>query len=347
VVTGYGGFANEQTFYVARLNNDGSFDATFAGGEGQFEHSIGGTNYSGEVVIMSDGRIVAAGGCTIWHPLAPPTIAGVIIRYQADGTLDPSFGDDGVALVEGIDYASALAVQTDDKVVVTGVDCNSCNTQWARTARVLPDGSLDSGFGIDGVVTHRSGINPTYSSDVLLNAAGNIMVAGAYRPATTEYYSYLVRLLDDGSLDPTFGQAGELVYTATEKKVSIAAMALQPDGKALLVGSRSPVSELYHRHVFLLRYLTEPYVGIQEAQGDAYPVISADALGATLVSHTSGNMTYDVLDMLGRAVDSGRANVRAFERSQITFASPLRNGTYTIVLRDGGMTRSLRFVVTR
>lgn len=347
VVAGSAGSSNAHTFYMARLNSDGSFDGTFAGGQGELEHTVGGTCSLGDVAIMSDGRIVATGAATIWHPMASPTIAGVINRYLPDGSLDSSFGDGGVALVEDLDYVSALVVQADEKIVVTGVECSSCNTQWLRTARVLPDGSLDQGFGTDGVVTHRSGPLPTYSSDVLLDAAENIMVVGAIRTTANEYYSYLTRLLYDGSVDTAFGQEGELRYTSSGECVRISAMDLQPDGKILLVGAIGPVSQLYNRDIFLLRYLTEPFIGIEENEAVSVELSSIDEDGISLSSHVLYKGEYQIIDAKGRVVDQGHINIEPSTFFRIEFGYTLVSGVYTITISNNESKQSLGFVVVR
>ena len=123
------------------------------------------------------------------------------------GDLDPAFGVGGIALTSlgaGLDKASAMAVQPDGKYVVAGmhsplVDSADPTPFWTLV-RFNEDGSVDSGFGIDGVV-----IGDDWQSvlDILcLPADGSFIVAsGASLPT-------LSRFLADGSRDMDFGVGG-------------------------------------------------------------------------------------------------------------------------------------------
>ncbi len=121
---------------------------------------------------------------------------------------------------------------------------------------------------------------------------------------------------------------------------------MQPDGKVVLAGVRSPISEWYLQNVFLLRYLTEPFVGVEDGHAAGFQMISADARGVMLFSNVSTQAEYYVTNMLGELTDHGHLSIHAYGRSQIDFGSPLHNGAYVITLRDGVVQRSLRFVVT-
>lgn len=127
--------------FVARYNADGNPDSTFGDGSGvvyfNYKEHFGYTDEpirSGNarsVAVRADGSIFMIGSCPISH-----TIAGIsddmdifIARYAADGTLDSSFGVNGVVTFDGSwrdgityygDFGEALAVQPDGKVVVVG-----------------------------------------------------------------------------------------------------------------------------------------------------------------------------------------------------------------------------------
>ncbi|MBK9759218.1 MAG: hypothetical protein IPO90_04385 [Flavobacteriales bacterium] len=129
VVVGHGGSPNYATFFIARINSDGTLDNTFAGGTGQFEHTVvGGEGWAIDVAIMDDGRIVSVGGAQIPDQFFPIR-GGVVIRYLSDGTLDPTFGNSGIVLLDtGLDMAQDVAVYSDGRILVTGSSCYDCNT---------------------------------------------------------------------------------------------------------------------------------------------------------------------------------------------------------------------------
>jgi len=104
--------------------------------------------------LQPDGKIVVAGhafnGCDNDIALA---------RYSTDGTLDTSFGAGGVATTAiraGNETANGVAVQADGKIAGAGYAHNGLNTDFALLRYNL-DGSLDTGFGLDGIVTTAIG----------------------------------------------------------------------------------------------------------------------------------------------------------------------------------------------
>ncbi len=81
------------------------------------------------------------------------------------------------------------------------------------------DGTLDLSFGVVGHVVHRTGLSLTRSESIEMDVAGNIFVAGSYRPPNSEINGYLTRLLDDGTPDGLFGVDGELIYSEPGTRV--------------------------------------------------------------------------------------------------------------------------------
>src|SRR5262249_26195103 len=92
-----------------------------------------------DLVLQRDGKIVVAAGsycihwCNFW-----------LARFDGTGSLDPTFGSDGVGFTPPLAQAVGLSLQRDGRIVVAG---------YANftVARYLPDGTLDSSFGSNGV----------------------------------------------------------------------------------------------------------------------------------------------------------------------------------------------------
>jgi uncharacterized delta-60 repeat protein len=116
-----------------RLNTDGTFDNSF-GTEGVVTTSITGlTDVAHAVALQADGRIVVAGEGNQTNPNF------VLARYNTDGTLDTSFAVDGKLVVDFFgfeDRAESVAVQTDGKVVASGLAVRS--TSGYGLVRVNP-----------------------------------------------------------------------------------------------------------------------------------------------------------------------------------------------------------------
>ncbi|HEX4150048.1 MAG TPA: delta-60 repeat domain-containing protein, partial [Pirellulales bacterium] len=173
VVTGsaYNWDTGTSQFATARLNTDGSLDTTFGSG-GRTEQSLAEENVLDAEAIQPDGKILVGGG-------SYPTGA-VLIRYNADGTPDDSFGNDGTVTLQVSsqsysDIISSIALQSDGKIVV--VARNRSLQSGIEVARFDADGTLDQTFGNQGTVVILPGEN-SYASSVAIQSNGDILVGG-------------------------------------------------------------------------------------------------------------------------------------------------------------------------
>jgi uncharacterized delta-60 repeat protein len=230
-----------EDFAVARYNPDGTLDKTFgAGGKVQTDFP-GLAAVASSVVVQPDGKIVVAGGAFLLF-----TFAGdfKVARYNADGSLDTSFGDRGIVTTtfpEG-SYAFDVALQADGKIIAAGtvfVDFNpgeSSNTDFAL-ARYNPDGTPDATFGNGGQVsTDFLGLEDDAFS-ILIQLDGKIVAVGSANDPATFYDFAAVRYLSNGTLDTTFGVAGKVHTDFGDQNFDRArSAALQPDGRIVAAG---------------------------------------------------------------------------------------------------------------
>jgi len=149
--------ASVTDFAAVRLNEDGSPDPGFGtGGKVVIPFDLGGylTDEALAVAIQNDGRIVLAGAAE-YTENADHDFA--IARLLPNGSLDASFGFGGKASVpfdmggDLADIAYDVMIQADGKIVVAGTVASGADDTDFGVARLLPDGSLDPGFGtVDG-----------------------------------------------------------------------------------------------------------------------------------------------------------------------------------------------------
>jgi uncharacterized delta-60 repeat protein len=234
VVAGTGFFvaagpAPGQDFVLARYNPTGSLDPTFGTG-GKVTTSFGGKPSRGQdMVLQPDGRIVVA-GVTFTGTDADFNVDFAMARYNPDGTLDTAFGTGGKVVTDfsRADFAEAVALQPDGKIVVAGnTILSGSGFQWTL-ARYNPDGSLDTSFGTGGKVT----TNFTEGLiDLALQPDGKIVAAGE----SSSFDFALARYNLDGFLDSSFGAGGK-VSTDRGGEDAIFAIALQPDGRIVAAG---------------------------------------------------------------------------------------------------------------
>ena len=166
--------ASSREFALARYSTDGSLDSTF--GSGGIVFTAIGAGPAGAVghavALQPNGELVVGGeaAVTSYDNFA-------VARYNADGSLDTSFGSGGIVTTAIGSYNSSingLAIQpADGKIIAVGVGPSS-NNQSSALARYNPDGSLDTTFGSGGIVSPTFGTGDTA---VALQSDGKIVVS--------------------------------------------------------------------------------------------------------------------------------------------------------------------------
>ncbi|HEV3164455.1 MAG TPA: delta-60 repeat domain-containing protein, partial [Isosphaeraceae bacterium] len=153
------------------LLSGGQLDQSFGSG-GIVTTDLGGTEQANDVALQSDGKIVVVGSTTLNNG------DFFVVRYNANGSPDQTFGRSGVVTLDfgGNDSASSVAIQpTDGKIVVAGT--TSLGQNFA-VARLNTDGSPDASFGRGGIVTTDLGGNDVANS-VAIESNRDIIVAGS------------------------------------------------------------------------------------------------------------------------------------------------------------------------
>lgn len=245
VIAGRSKSGSRTDFALARYTITGTLDATFGSG-GVVTTSIGGNYDVGQAVaIQSDGKIVVVGFSAC--PLPRVTVA----RYTPTGTLDTAFGNGGVVTTpvsSSQDAGRDVAIQPDGKIVVVG-NVGGVDTDLA-VLRYTLDGTPDATFGTGGVVTASVGDSGGYA--VALQPDGKIVVAG-YGDALGGYDIVVARYTVTGTLDAAFGSSGIVITRLSNWGEIGFGIALQPDGKIVVVGR----SEQYYGSDFVVvRYTT-------------------------------------------------------------------------------------------
>jgi uncharacterized delta-60 repeat protein len=242
-------------------------------------------------VVQPDGKVVVAGPAATADS---PYDRFALARYNADGSLDPSFGTNGIvttSIGNSDAIPNALAWQPDGKLVAAGM------ADYPYTfglARYTPDGSLDPGFGTFGI-SHDSWLPGAAANALVLQPDGKLVAAGVLQvTAGTQHKACAVRRYQpDGEPDPTFGANGSTTTSISGfYSCAISALALQPDGKLVAAGTASYVG--YYQFA-LLRY---------NADGSLDPSFGTNGIVTTSIGD-SGFASAVVLRPNGRLVAGG------------------------------------------
>ncbi|MGA1288666.1 MAG: hypothetical protein ACO3ZK_14295, partial [Rubrivivax sp.] len=215
---------------VARLNADGTLDSTF-GTAGVFTRGFGNSDGATAAALQPDGKILVAG----W------TGGGdsAIVRLNTDGTLDTTFGTDGVAIrgVAGYyDQPNSMVLQPDGKILLGGF-AQSAEGPGFLLMRLNADGSFDTSFspgGSDGdgkLFVQITDVPSDYGSQLALQADGKIVMTGK-----TDTVFGMIRVNADGSLDSSFGAGGKVTVDVKPGDDEAAGILALPDGKLIVLG---------------------------------------------------------------------------------------------------------------
>jgi uncharacterized delta-60 repeat protein len=261
-----GAAAGGHQWRISRYTRSGELDGNFgAGGTVTTSMSSAGgfDEHVWNLALDRQGRIVAAGDAVT----ATGGFDIALARFNADGTLDPSFGTAGkvtTAVGPGTrrDRAHDVAVLDDGKIVVAGfADMGpAAGARNFMLARYNPDGSLDGTFGSGGVVI--TPVAPGDNNDVVttngltIDPAGRIVVTGQANmgPGAGGVNAALARYLPSGALDSAFDRDG-IVTTAmasADNFDTLVGAAINADGKIVTAGAADSGGFVFD--LALLRY---------------------------------------------------------------------------------------------
>ncbi|MHB9096617.1 MAG: delta-60 repeat domain-containing protein [Syntrophales bacterium] len=253
VVAGWGNNGANDDLLVVRFSRDGYLDTSFGtGGFVRYNASGDGNDRALGVALQPDGRILVTGYATV---KGSPKRDVIVLRLNTDGGLDTTFGSGGVFIYNGAvnvtDIGFGVAVQQDGKILIAG-ESGAATSQDGLILRLMSDGSLDSTFANNGrCVFNGSGNDLDRFFGVRLQADGKIVAFGA-TAKEGKSDSLMVRLLQNGALDASFGSGGAVTYDGPAGQNDYANdLALQADGKIVITGAVGTAKSF---SVFIARY---------------------------------------------------------------------------------------------
>jgi uncharacterized delta-60 repeat protein len=341
-------------FAVARLNEDGSIDTSFSADGRQvidFDFIEG---YAGSIAVQGDGKIVVGGsGYSLESYIGNVTDTGspfftwdfAVVRLTSDGNLDQAFGDGGTVAVDfGLnnDFFPNMALQIDGKFLIAGTTNGDIGA-----ARLNHDGTLDPDFGTAGKVVTDLGAevgtaSPSRSLGLALQPNGKFVLGGSevtFDPIafTNTFRTLLIRYDADGSLDPSFGQAGVVLGPISSAVSGIASVAIDQSRRIVVAGTQSQQSTGYD--AFVVRYVGNTAPVAFDAELSLPEGVAV--IDPNLVADVDG----DFLSLI--VVDPPLHGTLAFDGSNVTYQpAPNYNGpdSFTYKVNDGILDSNMAIV---
>ena len=236
---------------VCRYLADGTLDATYGGPSCTYAEPPGLSNVTG-AIRQSGGQVVVL---STTFTGAPAYDRSHLLRFDANGALDATFGSGGATFVNVRDnnneWPASIAIGPGDSILVSGT------AFFQRTSppldsqqgdvfvfRLTADGALDAAFNGTGIVTFSFDESTAFTAQqedrdgrVLVRADGRVLVAG-----TREFkFLGLAQFLADGTPDPAFGTGGRVVLDPASSPQALefaASLRFAGDGSLLLAGTR-------------------------------------------------------------------------------------------------------------
>ena len=335
VAAGHCYTAQGPAFALARFNPDGSADTSFGSG-GKVDTDFFNSGSTGRaVVIQSDGRILLAGAAIGNFALA---------RYSSDGTLDPTFGEGGKVTTDfqsGIDWATAVFIQPDGKILAAGGSAHGAAGGDFALARYNTDGSVDPSFGENGTVATDFFGNYDSAYGVLLQPDGRILATG-YALTSADYSSSdfaLARYNSNGSLDTSFGFNGKVSTDFFGDEDSAFEAVLTHNGRVIAAGYS--VRGSTHADIALACYKAFEVVP---------QVTGAEVIGKKLYLYGKG-FDFDAELLMNGDVQKGTTNDSASPSTMLIARKSGKKiapgGTVTLQVRNPDGTLSSEFIFTR
>lgn len=235
--------AGELGGVVAKFLPSGALDRSFAeeGVYRNFDFGLqegwfgGGAN---SLVEQADGKLLFAGQVAATAGGEDTDV--VVVRLNADGTPDDSFGEAGRAIFAGgagSSYPAAIAVSARGEVYVAG-NVEPAPGEGSRPflARLLPDGALDPSFGASGIwmsMVDERGL----AGDLAIQADGAVVWAALHSSDGRSSRTSVMRLDGEGRLDPTFGEGGRSELDLGEWWEVVGRVVIDDAGRILVGGT--------------------------------------------------------------------------------------------------------------
>ncbi|WP_162147247.1 T9SS type A sorting domain-containing protein [Flavobacterium enshiense] len=192
----------DQQIFIVRYKGDGTPDGSF-GANGKVETNFTGTPFLRTMILQPDNKIIVAGYISFNTPNYDTQ--SFLARYNADGTPDADFGEDGLVLNDDF-RTSTACLQADGKIVVARYQLTNAFNN-SGLIRYKTDGKVDTGFGSNGVVSTEPVVSGLLVTGVKSDSNGRLTIIGQFGTDDAKDVA-IARFGSNGVLDTSFGNYG-------------------------------------------------------------------------------------------------------------------------------------------
>ncbi len=210
----------------------GQLDPSF--GLGGWVHSdFGGKEQGGTVAVQEDGKLLVGGRIA----LTTASYDFMLVRYLANGQLDTGFGNGGLLTwdfgsdLENLEFVRQLP---DGHIFAGGFSGPNPNTNGVLL-KLLPDGTMDPDFGVNGVVTYKAG-KSTGPVAAAVQADGKLVVTGVCVVDSVDIDWNVARFLPNGNLDTSFNHIGWVYHNFLTREDIPFDIMVEPNGNIFVSG---------------------------------------------------------------------------------------------------------------
>lgn len=227
VVSGTGNQVSND-LYMARMDLTGTLDNTFAT-DGIALIYMGNHIAIEDIAVLSDNAIIAVG---------QRGNNGLVAQITSTGTLDTTGfapNDGYVTLDSGtnVDVLKRVKVKSDGKIVAAGY--STATEPSNLLVQLNSNGTLDTTFDSDGIVSHNYGSGSAQTLALALDASDNILITG-YNSNGSNDDIFVARVTAAGATDNLFNNTGGILFDYTENEAATAIL-VRSDGTLVIAGA--------------------------------------------------------------------------------------------------------------
>lgn len=344
-------FNNGSDFGISRLNSDGSIDQSF-GNLGKINYNIGGNLLNTDdrvcsVKVLLDDKIVISG----YSFATSNTIDFAMVKLNTDGTLDTSFGNEGIVVDDygGSEYFVCLNSDSNNNLYVGGISGFNSSSGVA-IGKYNANGVLDATFGNQGKVITNSTEGTNFSiSDFSISDDGKITCVGYdYNQSTQLSDMLLLKYSNSGILDVSFDSDGVYIKDFNNLSDGLSTLKLKTDGKILCGGSINFGTSSNSDSALVQFNVTNLSTSLfSKPQFSVSPNPFTTSINLTFSLSKNEILTIDLVDANGRLIQN-LSNEKSFSSGNnslyLDLPETLSKGIYFLKINDGFENNTIKII---